>query len=148
MGKTIKAKNGWEVRFNEDPVKKGKKASAAAFEATAKALDKAFDEAFSVSSWSWPNAPQSRDIILTGELRDSKAFKLTKGYGKSGMKADWTWKAPYASAIYLGYRTEVRTYPGRPWADATLGIKPQSGVAIFEWDKEFRKNLDAGMNSK
>ena len=132
----------WELKWSEKPPAKGKKAAAAAFQKTCQELDPKFDDAFNAKVWDWSSG-EPRDIVDTGALRDSKTGpNFTKGYGKSGQTVKWDWTESYASYVYVGGRKGGRTMPGRPWADAVLGIKPTSGIEVFNFDESFQLNLN------
>lgn len=74
------------------------------------------------SNWGWIDG--SRDIIDTGELRDSAQI------GTDGRRISVSYNTPYANLVHYGgyiypygnVNIERVYLPGRPWVDATFGI--------------------------
>lgn len=95
------------------------------------ALRDALDAAISSNVWSWPGG--SRDIVETGELRDS----LNVSISSNGLSVEYG--APYAALMHYGgyiqpygnLKIDKVYIPGRPWADSVLlGGGP---VSEFDW---------------
>lgn len=133
---------GFKIKWSDQPTKKGKKAAAAAFQEVAKEVNEAFQKAISTSAWEWPNPPSPRDIVDTGRLlRSNTGPRFTSGYGSSAPSVSFEWTAPYASALYAGFRVGGKTYPGRPWCDAVLGTTPVSGIPQFDFAERYPKAI-------
>ena len=142
-------------------------AAKQAMKETAAELDGRFDDAISGAYWPWPRASKRglsgstvgerakswaakgfntstpRSIVDSGELKQSKNFKL------NGLEASWTWTANYAAAVHEGARIHpwgdpkngTVNLPGRPWTDAVLVGGTAGNVPVFDFTTEFSKRL-------
>lgn len=79
-------------------------------------LDQRFREEITSSKWQYPTAPQLRDIVDSGRLRDSQRVTVTP---ENAIIAEWP--VPYATEVHEGGTTlDGRRFPGRPWTRAPL----------------------------
>jgi hypothetical protein len=66
-------------------------------------------EAFSDPIWAWDFSPSPRDVVLTGQLRDSQTLTFT-----GPLEAEIRWPVEYALHVFLGYtRKNGSTAPAR-----------------------------------
>jgi hypothetical protein len=103
----------------------------------------AFQQSFTAKAWEWPRQTQRtvgvvgspRNLIDTGNLRQSGAFRMTGPY-----QATFKWSALYATAVHEGAMIypwgnrdaqKVRL-PPRPWTRAVLGQESVSGVKVYD----------------
>ncbi len=81
-------------------------------------------------------AGAKRSIVDTGDLKQSRSFRLNK----AALRANWTWGVDYAAAVYFGATIHpwgnpgvLRTIPGRPWVKAVmLGAEAVPGCSGIE----------------
>lgn len=119
-----------EVVINKDVLRR--KAIKALDEYAAKIGDE-FQEQIEATDWVWPNntrrrngtrAGKTRDIVDTGELRDSQQGPLI-GYSRYSRGFKWT--AEHASLVRDGYITSTgRQVRGRDWVKTALNAIPFS----------------------
>jgi len=70
--------------------------------------------------WAYPTNPKIRDIVDTGNLRDSARLRMLPGGG-----FDITWAADYATEVHEGGTSpEGVRFPGRPWTRDPLAELP------------------------
>ena len=130
------------MKWIQRPTKTGKRAAAAAFQEVCGEVNDAFQQAIASDVWEWPNPPTPRDIVDSGRLlRSNSGPKFVNGFGANTQTVNFEWQAPYAAALYAGYRLGGKTFPGRPWCDAVLGTRPVSGISVFDFGQEFPKNI-------
>ena len=75
--------------------------------------------------WPWPRGENPRDIVDTGDLRDSQTMAIDSRPGV--MVTKYRWSAPYAPAVHDGAVFKAtdaegnpRTMPARPWTRELL----------------------------
>ena len=160
-----------KIEIDLSAAAKGQKAfqdaAKQAMKETAAELDGRFDDAISSAVWPWPreskrglsgstvgerakswakagfNTSTPRSIVDSGELKQSKNFKL------NGLEASWTWTANYAAAVHEGARIHpwgnprngTVSLPGRPWTDAVLVGGTSANIPVFDFPTEFSKRL-------
>lgn len=103
----------------------------------------AFQASFTQQAWDWPRptprgggqvAGSPRNIIDTGNLRQSGSFQMTGPY-----QATFRWSANYATAVHegamiypWGNRDADRVLlPARPWTRAVLGQEQVGGIRTY-----------------
>ena len=107
-----------------------RKAAKALDEYAAKIGDE-FQEQIEDRSWYWPNATKRqngkragnpRDIVDTGELRDSQEGP---NVGKGGLSQSFKWTAEHAALVKDGYITKTgRQIRGRDWIKTAMMAIP------------------------
>lgn len=120
----------FNAKVNIDESLLRRKAITALNEYAAKIGDE-FQEQIEKKDWYWPNttkrengkrAGNPRDIVDTGELRDSQEGPAV-AYG--GLSQGFKWSAPYASLVQQGYITSTgRQIFGRDWVKTALQALP------------------------
>ena len=129
----------FKFTWNKDLTSQAKAASHEAAKATFTLLNADFQRAITAKKWAWPIRPTTRDIVDTGQLRQSNVFAV------SGMTGVFRWTKNYASFVHEGAVSERRQYPARPWTDAVLygeyGFKkfPMTETYKKLWTKYFSK---------
>jgi hypothetical protein len=92
--------------------------------------------------WLWPRltvrsnneiAGRIRDIVDTGELRDSQTFPLFRAI-PDGLKARIDWTAEHAGVVWGGQIVQLANgnsilLPARPWTDAAA--REVGGVGVY-----------------
>jgi hypothetical protein len=107
----------------------------------AEKLSEALDNAMESAVWNWNGG--ARDIIDTGELRDSKSVKV------QGNRIEISYNVPYAGLVhYGGYilpygnQSAQKVYlPARPWVDSViLGRGP---IPQFDFEAIYAAAIEA-----
>jgi hypothetical protein len=87
-------------------------------------MAKRFTQEIRAVKWDWPREPSPRDIIDTGNLRDSLRISPRQG---GELRTEFRWEAPYAPWVHDGAafkRTDAegnpRTLTARPWTRPVL----------------------------
>jgi hypothetical protein len=80
--------------------------------------------------WQWPNGESPRDIVDSGDLRNSQQMAIASRPGV--METKYRYSAPYAPAVHDGavYKAtdangQPRTMPARPWTRELLKDRPR-----------------------
>jgi len=82
-------------------------------------LGRAFQSEVTASKWQWPNPPSPRDIVDTGNLRQSYSGERTRERGDPAF--DHAWNVEYAMAVHEGAVLKNGTkLPARPWTEKPL----------------------------
>lgn len=91
-------------------------AAEAAFKDANMLLGRQFQQSITANKWPWPNEPSPRDIVDTGQLRDSYADEPL-----SKTEHVHSWNTEYAMAVHEGaVFNDGHSMPGRPWVRTTL----------------------------
>ena len=97
-------------------------------------LGRQFQQRITANQWPWPTDPSPRDIVDTGQLRDS--------YTPIPMPPNMyehSWDTEYAMAVHEGaVRGDGGSMPGRPWVRVTL--------RDFDFAKAFGKLAQSALN--
>ena len=90
-----------------------------------------FQDQIESEKWAWTDrttkrrngrdAGNPRDIVDTGELRDSQEGP---NVGKGGLSQGFKWMAPYAYTVQKGYAGNNGVVPGRDWVAGALKALP------------------------
>lgn len=104
----------YEVKFNTVELLA---AAEGAFQQTNEILGREFQKRITDNRWSWPSGDSPRDIVDTGQLRDS--YTPTR---ISPTVYEHAWNTEYAMAVHEGAVFKSRQYvmPARPWVRVTL----------------------------
>ena len=80
-------------------------------------LGRQFQKRITANQWQWPTDPSPRDIVDTGQLRDSYTPTAI-----SATEHEHAWNTEYAMAVHEGAVFKNRQYvmPARPWVRVTL----------------------------
>lgn len=79
-------------------------------------LGRDFQKEITSNKWNWPRGDSPRDIVDTGQLRDSYAPQA--GMDGDALIYNHAWPTEYAMAVHEGAKfTDGRTMPGRPWTE-------------------------------
>jgi len=115
-----------------------RKAYKLALEVTANDLAASLDEAMESSVWRWND--DTRDIIDTGDLRDSQKVEVDENGIIIRYREEYAAIVHYGGYIESGLNPAVLIYyPARPWIEAVLtGNGP---VEKFDVRKELEENL-------
>ena len=82
-------------------------------------LGRAFQSEVTANKWQWPNPPSPRDIVDTGNLRQSYSGERTRERGDPAF--DHAWNTEYAMAVHEGAVLKNGTkLPARPWTEKPL----------------------------
>lgn len=103
-----------DVVMNDKPILKS--LEQAFFQAN-ELLEVAFKNEMTSNKWDWPNGQSPRDIVDTGQLRDSTMREQRST--PSGPEVDHTWNTEYAMAVHEGAVFGANTRPGRAWIALT-----------------------------
>ena len=141
----------FRVTFNTDLEAKARQASEQAAKAVFAELNGRFQDAIGSKVWPWPDRTTTRSngqtitggprtILDTSNLRGSNP-----GPKITGLRAEFRWGAPYATAVHEGamiYPYGDRTRPPvglpmRPWTAAVLGTIPYSGIPVYDARRRF-----------
>ncbi len=80
---------------------------------------RAFQAEITRRKWSWPRPPLERDIVDTGNLRQSYAGERARERGDPAF--DHAWNTEYAMAVHEGAVFKNGTkFPARPWTKKPL----------------------------
>lgn len=134
-----------KARFTVDYVGRARRASERAAQSVFLQLNGRFQTAMGAKVWAWPNVTIRSGGKKAGNPRnivDSNVLRLSNtGPQISGLRAVYTWRTPYATAVHEGaVLTNGTVLPARPWTSAVLGTEPQSGIQVFDVAKAFRNN--------
>ena len=79
--------------------------------------------------WEWPREPSPRDIVGTGNLRNS--LRISRGVDPGKLESIFEWAAPYAAHVHDGAVFKAsdaegnpRTLTARPWTRPVLRDGP------------------------
>ena len=98
-----------------------KTAMKTALKATSERLSQRFREEIESPEWKYPTPPRVRDIVDTGNLRDSQVTTV-----KSDGSFEVQWTAPYAAQVHEGgVTTQGQRFPGRPWTRDPIAELPE-----------------------
>jgi hypothetical protein len=74
--------------------------------------------------WAWPRGENPRDIVDTGDLRDSQRLDQI-----SEDEAKYSWPVPYSLIVHNGARLRNGgDYPARPWTKRAIARRNPHGV--------------------
>ena len=103
----------FEITFNNVQLVEG---AEAAFQSANELLGVQFTRRITDNDWEWPTEPSPRDIVDTGQLRNS--------YSPIPMpptEYEHAWDTEYAMAVHEGAVFEDgHTMPARPWVRRTF----------------------------
>ena len=140
----------FRAQFNVNLEAKARQASQQAAKAVFAELNGRFQDAIGSKAWPWPDRTTYRSggpitggprtIVDTANLRGSNP-----GPAISGLRAEFRWGAPYATAVHEGaviypYGDRTRTpviLPMRPWTAAVLGTIPYNGIPVYDLRKRY-----------
>tara|TARA_Y100000004_G_scaffold3773_1_gene4512 strand:+ start:10254 stop:10676 length:423 start_codon:yes stop_codon:yes gene_type:complete len=102
-----------------------------------------FQTEIKTSQFKWPGvtkrkngeiARSPRDIVDLGNFLRSQTPGKVTGNKKSGYALSFTWTAPYALAIYLGYyNNQFQKQKARDWVGPALVKTPMSTFFAAKW---------------
>jgi phage gpG-like protein len=82
-----------------------------AFYATVQGFAETCKDQISDPIWDWPRGESPRDIVDTGELRDSMVVNFTDDNNTALIE----WTADHAAKVHEGDYSGKFVMPGRPW---------------------------------
>lgn len=86
-------------------------------------MGRKFTDQIRAEEWLWPRPPSPRDIVDTGNLRDSLLIERKENQ----LLTEFHWTAPYAAFVHDGAvfkrpdtNGNLRSFPARPWTRPVL----------------------------